>query len=106
MYNNVGKKIKGLAVFVCFVGILASFGLGVSVIASSENVVLGVLIICIGVVLSWVGCFFMYGFGELIDKVSVDITKILSTIQTNTHTTVMYEQLQYEYMKVKDNKGN
>lgn len=44
----------------------------------------------------------MYGFGQLIDSVSVSdiMLNVMSTIQKNTHSILLYEQMQYELMKV------
>ena len=75
MFNNIGKKIKGLAKLVCWIGIIifAIVGLGVIISGiSGDNavsaIISGILIIVGGFLVSWIGSFVMYGYGELIDK--------------------------------------
>jgi len=88
MFNNIGGKIKGLAKFLCWLGIILSVIIGVIMIiaaASSRSytfdsygekitlstggsIVAGILIIVFGSLASWIGSFFMYGFGELVEN--------------------------------------
>lgn len=89
MFNNIGRKIKGLAKFICWVGIILSVLAGIVIIlggASSRSfesgyngerfaissaggsIVAGILVIVLGSILSWVGSFVLYGFGELVDN--------------------------------------
>ena len=76
MYNNIGKKIKMLAKVICWIGIIASVIFGLFMIAVGSQtyygggaiVVSGFIIMIVGSLFSWIGSFFTYGFGELIDK--------------------------------------
>ncbi len=86
MFNNIGGKIKGLARFICWIGIILSILIGVIMIlggdvdvsgiegaeaaASLQSMgwVGGVLFIIIGCLASWIGSFFTYGFGQLIEN--------------------------------------
>jgi len=89
MFSNIGEKIKKLAVIICWIGIICSLVLGVvvvvapnsirynlndngSTIASSGNiaaqVISGVIVFVIGSLSSWIGSFFLYGFGELVSN--------------------------------------
>lgn len=98
MFRNIGKKMKRLAKVLCFIGItlscLATLILWISVIINPllvtfipdefyiaiNNVVLirlivgvvgffvALIIAGIGALLSWITCFPLYGFGELVDK--------------------------------------
>lgn len=88
MFNNIGGKIKGLAKFMCWLGIILSVIIGVIMIiaaASSRSytfdsygekitlstggsIVAGILVIVFGSLASWIGSFFMYGFGELVEN--------------------------------------
>ncbi len=82
MFNNIGGKIKVLAKVLCWVGIILSVIMGIVMMASGGNarynlngsyvsgsgVVVGILIIVIGCLGSWVGSFFAYGFGQLIEN--------------------------------------
>ena len=78
MFKNIGSKIKTLSKVVCWLGIIVSVLVGIIFIAysavSGENVVLGIItgVLCIicGSIASWIGSFFTYGFGEIIDKLT------------------------------------
>ena len=77
MFDNIGGKIKGLANTLCWIGIIASIigGIGMFVAAANTSwqyqstyITMGVVIITVGSLVSWVGSFMLYGFGELIDR--------------------------------------
>ena len=71
MYDNIGGKIKGLAKVICVIGIIVSVIAGLNVFSDNEqDEFLGVLYFIIGPLLSWIGSFCLYGFGELIEKTS------------------------------------
>lgn len=106
MYKEIGKKIKGVATLMCVLGFMTSVVIGGVIIANgSEAAVLGLVVIVMGSALSWLSGFLLYGFGELIDTISDRVMNMLVTIQKNTHSTVLYEQMQYELMKI-DVKNN
>ena len=81
MFNNIGRKIKALAKVLCWIGIIASILGGIGMIAagssytysfgygysSGPSVLVGVLTIIFGSLFSWIGSFFAYGFGQLIE---------------------------------------
>ena len=69
MFDRIGSKIKGFAQFTSVVGILCSVVTGIAMISmSNATVVIGILILVAGSLSSWIGSFFLYGFGELIEK--------------------------------------
>ena len=88
MFNNIGGKIKGLAKFLCWLGIILSVIIGVIMIIAATSsrsytfdsygekitlstggsIVAGILVIVFGSLASWIGSFFMYGFGELVEN--------------------------------------
>ena len=69
MYDNIGGKIKGLAKVIFVVETIASIGLGIALMAIFESmVVIGLVTLLLGPVVAWVSSWFLYGFGELIDK--------------------------------------
>lgn len=82
MFNNIGGKIKGLAKFMCWLGIIVSVIAGIILIISARHsdgyysytdtnmVITGILVIVMGSILSWIGSFVLYGFGELVDNSS------------------------------------
>lgn len=73
MFENVGSKIKGLASFFCWGGIIASVVGGIWTIAllDEDFILLGLLIITLGSLLSWVSSFVLYGFGELVSNSAI-----------------------------------
>lgn len=71
MFDNIGKKIKSLANVLCWVGIIAYVIAAIIMFSIDEDFIgIGFLLLFVGPFMSWISSFFMYGFGELIDKVS------------------------------------
>ena len=75
MFTNIGDKIKNLASVLAWLGIIGSIIGGIVMIAvgleSSEIFVLfGFLTAIAGSLVSWIASFLLYGYGELIDKVT------------------------------------
>ncbi len=91
MFNNIGKKIKTLAKILCWVGIVCSVLTGIAIIVSGGNAtlavnngyspltmessyttvpsaVIGIVVIILGSLAAWIGSFFAYGFGQLIEN--------------------------------------
>lgn len=82
MFNNIGEKIKTLAIIITILGIIASVISGIAFIVSSivdsydvsrlaAGIILGVLTIVVGSLLSWISSFLLYGFGELIENSTI-----------------------------------
>ena len=74
MFKNIGGKIKGLAKVICIVGIAISVVAGFGMICSGYNgamVGMGFAVMIVGSLVSWIGSFFVYGFGELIENTTV-----------------------------------
>lgn len=78
MFKNIGGKIKGLAQVICYLGIAISVIAGIFMIgfgSSSYNgdtmIVMGCVVMIVGSLVSWIGSFFAYGFGELIENTTV-----------------------------------
>ena len=75
MYTQIGGKIKGLAKVVCWIGIIASILMGVGVIIAERGVpfglIGGIVTAALGAMFSWAGSLALYGFGELVENVSV-----------------------------------
>lgn len=70
MFENIGGKIKTLAMAICVLGVVASLILAV-VFCFQADVLLGVVVLIGGCLASWVGSFCLYGFGELIEETSI-----------------------------------
>lgn len=86
MFDDIGKKIKGVASGFCWLGILASLAIGmIWLLVSSETMrgdeeaqVVGVLgglgIMVGGSISSWLSSIVLYGFGELVDNSATLVT--------------------------------
>lgn len=69
MFDNIGGKIKILAQVICWLGIIGSIISGLITMITDEDMILtGLLIAVIGSLLSWIGSFTTYGFGQLIEN--------------------------------------
>lgn len=69
MFDNIGSKIKSLAQIVCWMGIVVSAISGLAIMISNEETIfVGLLIILLGSIGSWIGSFVLYGFGQLIEN--------------------------------------
>ena len=86
MFGNVGGKIKAVSKVVCWLGIIASVLSGFIVLsegigyrADKDLLVIGILIILIGSLASWIGSFITYGFGQLVENTSIQ-TELLSKL--------------------------
>lgn len=72
MYDKIGKKIKILTQILTIISVIASIIVGFVYIAG--GLLIGLIFILLCPVLIWISSFFMYAFGELVDKVC-DIEK-------------------------------
>lgn len=66
MFDNIGGKLKTVAVVVCVLGIILSVVYGVMLFSSSF--VSGLLAMVLGALLSWLSTLTLYGFGVLIEE--------------------------------------
>ena len=72
MFNNIGGKIKTLARVICWIGIIASVVGGIGMMVMDEDMIIfGLLTIPVGALMSWIGSFMLYGFGELVENSAV-----------------------------------
>ena len=76
MFQNIGKKIKTLAVVVCWIGIAGSVIGGIVMIAVGADssggdllIGLGLPLIFLGPLFSWIGSFVLYGYGDMITRI-------------------------------------
>lgn len=69
MFDNIGGKMKSLAKVVCWIGIISCVISGFVMTVTDEDLTfLGIVIIVIGSLVSWVSSFAVYGFGQLIEN--------------------------------------
>ena len=74
MFDNIGQKIKKLATVVCWLGIIASIVTGLIFMAAG-GFFIGFVIAVFGSVASWIGSFFTYGYGQLIENSDILVQK-------------------------------
>ncbi|MBQ9085007.1 MAG: hypothetical protein IJY24_05050 [Clostridia bacterium] len=74
LFSNIGKKIMALAKILCWVGISCSVIAWVSgLIASADSyepgitILLAFVVLVVGFLISWIGSWTMYAFGQLVD---------------------------------------
>ena len=79
MFNNIGKKIKWMSKILCWIGIVASVltavVLWVQHRSYNPTIGTGLIVLFAGCFFSWIGSFFSYGFGELVDYASQELSK-------------------------------
>ena len=69
MYDNIGGKIKGLAKVIFIIEVIAAVIAGFAIIAIDKYLALiGLLVMAVGATAAWISSWFLYGFGELIEK--------------------------------------
>lgn len=83
MFNNVGKKIKGIAltafVILLIVSVILAWLISKDFFSKndSESILLGilvfVLIVAVGVLVSWLIILMTYAFGELVDANQIQV---------------------------------
>lgn len=80
MFDNIAKKIKTLVRVLfalnCVLWLILAIQIGD--ITNYKNVLFPVLVFAVGVLFSWIGGFTLYGFAELIERVT-HIDEMLSS---------------------------
>ena len=67
MFENIGGKIKDLAVLVCWIGIIASI-IAAVVLCSAGSIGFGLAVLIAGGLSSWIGSFAAYALGEITEN--------------------------------------
>ena len=97
MYDNIGEKIKGLAKAAFIVEAIMAAIVGIALLASDEDLILtGLLVLLVGPIVAWVSSWLLYGFGELIDRVSeiAKNTRILPNTPTATNNQEHHDHIE------------
>ncbi len=70
MFDNTGRKIKVMAKILAWIGIILSVigGGALMFLFDGELVFIGVAIMIVGSLVSWVSSWFLYGYGEIIEN--------------------------------------
>lgn len=96
MFENIGGKIKTLAKVFCALGIVASVISGV--LLFTYDFFIGIITLLLGSVGAWISSFCLYGFGELIEKV----TNIAEHCERNDFQEIMKEEKEYDNQELTD----
>ena len=67
MFENIGKKIKGLAKLVTAVGFIGSV-IAFFILLNYDMTGLAFVVLIVGVLVSWIGSFSLYAYGEIADN--------------------------------------
>lgn len=86
MFDNIGEKIKTMAQVVCWVGIIASCICGIYLMIQDEDAyIMGLFILILGSLFSWICSFLTYGFGQLIENSDILISSIGKSTEKQAH---------------------
>ena len=99
LYQDIGKKIKSLAKGLFVVEAIAAV-VGGSIYGASGDefdFFVGIIIIFSGIICAYVSSMFLYGFGEVIDK--------LTCIESNTRGDVKTNNISNDADDVNDNNN-
>lgn len=86
MLDNIGEKIKKLATIVTYVGIISSFICGISLFGKISWF-FAILLTGIGLLSTWISWLLLYGFGDLICRVTQiekSMNQIAFSLQSQT----------------------
>lgn len=114
MYDNIGSKIKTLAQVVFIIMAVISIISGVLILfIVNYGFIIGILTAGIGVLLSWVGTFFLYGFGQLIENSDILVREAkkqsngIQRISTESNENdISTEKVAESMKKLKANRSN
>ena len=104
MYDNIGKKIKGLAKAAFVIVAILSIIMGMILMANAtreyESPVVGILYMIIGPIAAWISSWTLYGFGQLIENTD-DLVKNSNTLvrQGNTTANETKDEFFFEFSK-------
>lgn len=95
MFSNIGGKLKLLAKIFCYAGISLSLVTGsIIMFLGGANgglaFIIGLLTIVGGSLASWIGSFWVYGFGTLVENSDIIAKKVgkCSCEKTNDNTDI------------------
>ena len=72
MFDNIGGKIKTLAMVVTWVGIIASvLSSFIFLVIDDDMFIIGGVVAVFGSLLSWASSLVLYGFGQLIENTDI-----------------------------------
>lgn len=105
MYNNIGGKVKNMAVIFCLLGIAGSVMLGFMLASNEKTTATGILILLIGPFSSWLSSLALYAIGQSAENTDemMKIVKEFIAQQGKSETTENSEdKLQVDSPKLPD----
>ncbi len=70
MYNNIGRKIKGLVKTLFIIEAIAAVITGIVLLSIDDDFILaGLLVMIVLPFVAWISSWLLYAFGELVDKI-------------------------------------
>ncbi|MBQ6811252.1 MAG: hypothetical protein IJO94_07610 [Firmicutes bacterium] len=88
MFNDIGNKIKTLTAVSCWVGIAVFVMVGFALmVLLPDYLILGIVIAVGGALISWLGSFLLYGYGQLIENTDIIIRSITAKSFDNAFET-------------------
>ncbi len=105
MFDNIGGKIKGLAAAVTWIGIAGSVIFWISTFSSGSNeaISVGLIVMIIGSLVSWLSSLTLYGFGELIEKMS-SVEKLMKKVAGEEDSKVKDSKKPEEHTVIEEKK--
>ena len=89
MFDNIGGKIKTMAKVLLWIGIVSSLVGGIVLIAIDDDLIpAGIGAFVGGSLLSWLGSFLIYGFGQLIEDNQALRRKLAPENLSETHASI------------------
>ena len=67
MYDNIGGKIKSLAIVICVIEVIAAVIAGIVLIANDDTPN-GLLVMFVGPLAAWISSWLLFDFGQLIEN--------------------------------------
>ena len=99
MFRNIGGKIQALAKITSICGMILSIIAGIMMIAADETAA-GIVIIILGILVSWISAFTLYGFGKLIETnentmhMIKDIGTMIEELANDVYSTSLSDETQ------------
>ena len=92
MYNNIGGKLKGLAIVIFILEALVTIIFSFVIMASGNE--LGILLFFVGPIIAWASSLLIYGFGELICKITdIEVNTRGDNIKSKTQHNIDEERV-------------
>lgn len=104
LFENIGEKIKNTVKFFAIFGMVISILLGVDIIFEGF-IFIGIIVTLLGFLISWMGSWLLYGYGELIQR-CINIDKKLSGTHNDATATTAPQQPKPAYVKPATTSNN